>query len=360
MNLALLHWHSVAQCLKQLNWPWPLSPLWNQTLCLVLSVNAVISLSLVNFECANSSEMNWLPEMCSLSGDVSCTYTILQNEAQSFSYWATESRNNVGLLPSPAFFLVIRLNVMLNNSKKKVQALQGCGAETEKTCPTSTIFQRIFRFSCMLVFAPHPRVSSLYLPPSNVTAAKAWNIYTYFLLFFSEGRALGIGNYRCKKRERLEELKNGQWLFCAFPKLAAWCKQKNGGVRSCGACTLENTTTVTRQRYFLAHAKLAKTRASCAPRKRGSISKRHSVSLCDSFVQVLQKSPGELAWKTSQQPTSDKNVMSLNKGNSTRYWKEWQKLANATLSSCGGHKCKTYLACSSFKAASPRQSSSQS
>lgn len=72
-----------------------------------------------------------------------------------------------------------------------------------------------------------------------------------------------------------------------FPNLLRGAKQK--WRRTClryletWKCHNSDTTKV-----LSCASRAGKTRASCAPRKRGSISERHPVSLCDSFVQVCK------------------------------------------------------------------------
>lgn len=119
--------------------------------------------------------------------------------------------------------------------------------------------------------------------------------------------------------------------------------QKRGGVHvRRGTHRLENVTSVTRQTYFHAHAEMAKQEKTVPLEAWQHFRKAFGFSLW--FIRPSsRRSPRETARKTSQQPTSDKNVTSLNKGNSTRYWKEWQRLICATLPSCGNHRCKGTL-----------------
>lgn len=76
---------------------------------------------------------------------------------------------------------------------------------------SSVPLEKFLSIFSSFVLALHFHTSFLHLPASDVTAAKAENANAFFAVFFSEGHVLGIGNDWCKKWERLEEPKSGQW-----------------------------------------------------------------------------------------------------------------------------------------------------
>lgn len=131
--------------------------------------------------------------------------------------------------------------------------------------PLSTTFHQVCRFPYFLVFAPHPYISSQHIPTSNVTAAKAWNIYGHFFCCFSQRvMCLVQATIGVKRGKGSRNQKMGSGSSVLFSSLLCGAKK---GRRECKwysqtwKCYVSDTTKV------LSHAcRAGETRKSCAPR----------------------------------------------------------------------------------------------
>lgn len=136
-----------------------------------------------------------------MQGAISSTHTMPQKEAQFFF---TLSQRE----PTEGHYF--RNGLVCYESESYINTIQTTSYRYCKVVMSSIPPEQFLSIFSSFVLALHSHTSFLHLPTSDVTAARAGNTDT-FSPFFSEGHVLGIGNDWCKKRERLEEPKNGQW-----------------------------------------------------------------------------------------------------------------------------------------------------